>query len=244
MRGQLIVIAGPDQGRIFFLDEGQMLVIGRGVNTETRLTDPHVSRTHCQVRLAGCRLHLTDSGSSSGTLVNNRRVVEHDFGPGETFQIGGTCVRFQMESALEATTVVTAGPLAGGLSEGHYRHLKSHIEQGALVLTLVESQVLDDDLAEAVRLEMLAAVGPPVGRRVVVDFHAVKSVSSAIFRPLLGLQGRLHEHGGRLILCGVTAMVGQVLHMCELVEGPSVSSPCFVTEPDLTAALARAQRAD
>jgi anti-anti-sigma factor len=246
MRGQLLVIAGPDQGRTFFLDEGQTALVGRGLNTEARLTDPQVSRAHCQVRLAGGRLHLTDSGSSSGTLVNGRRVVEHDVGPGETFQVGGTCIRFELESVPEATTVVTSGrpPFTADLADVRYRHLKSHVEQGALVLTLVESQILDDDLAEAVRLEMLAAVAHAGVPRVVVDFHAVKSVSSAIFRPLISLQGRLREHGGRLVLCGLTVMVGQVLHMCGLIEGPGTSSPCFETEPDLAAALARVHRAE
>jgi hypothetical protein len=30
MRPQLIAISGPDQGRVFSLEEGQTLVIGRG----------------------------------------------------------------------------------------------------------------------------------------------------------------------------------------------------------------------
>lgn len=248
MRGQLLVIAGPDQGRTFLLEEGQTLVVGRGLNTETKLIDPQVSRVHCRVRLAGGRLHLSDSGSSTGTLANKRRVVEHDLEPGETFLIGATCIRFELEGALEATTLVMSArrpaPSDPDLGDVHYRHLKNQVEQGVLVLTLTENQVLDEDLAEALRLEMLAAVGHAGAQRVVVDFHAVKSVSSAIFRPLLSLQGRLKEHGGRLVLCGLTAMLEQVLRMCGMIEAPATSGPCFATETDLAAALARICRAD
>ncbi|MCI0637601.1 MAG: FHA domain-containing protein [Gemmataceae bacterium] len=49
MVGQLVVISGPDQGRVFSLAEAQTLNIGRGLNTDTKLRDAHVSRLHCQV---------------------------------------------------------------------------------------------------------------------------------------------------------------------------------------------------
>ena len=39
-RLQLVVIAGPDQGRSFTLAEGQAVVIGRGEKTGTKLKDP------------------------------------------------------------------------------------------------------------------------------------------------------------------------------------------------------------
>ncbi len=248
MRGQLIVVAGPDQGRTFPLEDGQTLVIGRGLNTETKLTDPHVSRVHCQVRLAGGRLHLTDAGSSAGTLVSNRRVVEHDLAPGDAFQIGATCLRFDVGGGEEATTLMVGGsgsrPVAAQFGEPSYRHLKAHTEQGALILELTEHQILDEELAESLRVEMLMAVIQAGVRRVVVDFEAVRSVSSAVFRPLLSLRGRLAEPGDRLILCGLSAMVEQVLRMSEMIGPPAASGPRFETEADRAAALARLGRAD
>src|SRR5436305_403820 len=99
MRAQLVVVAGPDQGRTFVLEERQLFVVGRGPNTQTMLKDPQVSRVHCQVRLTGGRLHVADAGSSTGTLVGDHRVVEHDLSPGESFQIGGTLMRFEVESS-------------------------------------------------------------------------------------------------------------------------------------------------
>jgi serine/threonine protein kinase len=110
MLGQLLVIAGPDQGRNFPLEEGQALVIGRGQNTETRLKDPQVSRTHCQVAVENGKAVLTDAGSSSGTYVNGKRVSRHELKPGDVVQIGGTQLRVQLEAQPEASTVVVGGP--------------------------------------------------------------------------------------------------------------------------------------
>jgi anti-anti-sigma regulatory factor len=237
-----MVVAGTDRGRTFPLEEGQTLVIGRGMNTETKLTDPRVSRVHCQVRLAGDRLHLTDAGSSTGTLVNNRRVVEEDIGPGDTFLIGSTRLRFDLGLGQEATTYVgvpaVAGP-AANLGEPFYRHLKAHTERDALVLALSEHQVLDEELAESLRVELLTAVANAGARRVVVDFRAVKTVSNAIFRPLISLSGKLGEPGDRLVLCGLNALVDQVFRMSGMIDPCKTSGPCFETAADQAAALAR-----
>lgn len=241
MRGQLLVIAGPDQGRIFSIQDGQAVLIGRGQSTETKLKDPQVSRVHCEVLLRSGRLHLTDSGSSTGTLVNQKRVVRHELSAGDVIQIGGTVLRFELEGIPDAATVVLSELPSGALPlsappEAIHRHLKSHVEQGVLVLALVENQILDDAVAEAVRLELLMALAQSRARKVVLDFHGVKSVSSAIFRPLLSLQGRLTEQGGHLVLCAMTGLVAQVFRMTGLIVGPSAP---FTAEDDVTAAVAR-----
>jgi serine/threonine protein kinase len=105
---QLLVVAGPDQGRVFPLTDGQNLVVGRGQTTETRLKDPQVSRTHCQVQVDGGKVLLTDSGSMAGTMVNGKRVVgKIELRPGDLIQVGGTQLRLQLEGSHEASTLVT-----------------------------------------------------------------------------------------------------------------------------------------
>ena len=243
MRGQLLVVAGPDQGRTFLLEEGQTLVVGRGQHTGTQMKDPQVSRVHCHARLAGGRLHLADAGSSMGTLVPGRRAAEHDLLPGESFQIGATHIRFQLESTPDASTVVTTGGpqglLAAYADEAHYHHLTSRVDRGVLVLTLTESQILDDDLAEAIRLEMLAAVARSGARKVVVDLHGVVSASEAIIRPAAGLHDRLREQGGRLILCALAGMPAEVLRMSGLAGAPGAA---IETQPDAVAAVTQLQQ--
>ncbi len=110
MRGQFVVIAGPDQGRVFSLAEGQTFVLGRGQNTDSRLKDPSVSRVHCQVLVDGGKIVLSDTSSSSGTSVNNKKVVERqELRPGDLISLGSTQLRFQLEGTPEASTVVTPG---------------------------------------------------------------------------------------------------------------------------------------
>jgi serine/threonine protein kinase len=106
MLGQLLVIAGPDQGRCFDLEEGQTLVLGRGEKTDTRLKDPQVSRTHCQVEVKGGKARVVDSGSRAGTVVNGKKVDRHSLKPGDVIQVGSTQLQFRPASTAEASTLV------------------------------------------------------------------------------------------------------------------------------------------
>lgn len=110
MLGQLIVIAGPDQGRVFPLQDGQTIIIGRGQNTETRLKDPAVSRTHCEVSGDNGKVLLKDAGSTAGTQVNGKKVSTIELKPGDVIAVGATQIRYQLEGSHEATTMVHAPP--------------------------------------------------------------------------------------------------------------------------------------
>lgn len=110
MQPKLVVISGPDRGRAFPLAEGQTLIVGRGESAATHLTDPHVSRTHCQVQAGDGRFHLTDLGGRSGTLVNGQPTTGCDLKPGDVIRIGGTELRFQREGSTDAATVVGPPP--------------------------------------------------------------------------------------------------------------------------------------
>ena len=110
MLGQLVVIAGPDQGRNFALPDDQTLVIGRGEKTETKLKDPQVSRVHCQIQVQGGKALLVDAGSTGGTLINGKRVKEHHLRLGDVIAIGSTQLQYQVESTPEASTVVVGSP--------------------------------------------------------------------------------------------------------------------------------------
>ena len=105
MKRELVVIAGPDAGRAFALQDGQTLVIGRGQASDTQINDPRMSRVHCQVSVDGGGTLLTDGGSSSGTLVDGANVTKHDLKPGEVFHVGDTQFRYQLESHPEASSL-------------------------------------------------------------------------------------------------------------------------------------------
>ena len=95
MAGNLLVVAGPDQGQVFPLEEGAKVVIGRGDTANFRVTDPAVSRAHCVIECSSGKAVLKDSGSKTGTRVNGRTITEHQLAPDEVLQVGTTKIRFQ-----------------------------------------------------------------------------------------------------------------------------------------------------
>ena len=105
MKRELQIVAGPDEGRTFSLEDGQTLIIGRGQASDTVINDPRISRVHCQVEVDGGTTRLMDKGSSSGTWVREQKVSNHELQPGEVFSIGDTQIRYRIESSTEATTM-------------------------------------------------------------------------------------------------------------------------------------------
>lgn len=100
---QLVVISGPDKGRVFPLVAGAPLVIGRGQTSTTKLLDPHSSRNHCEVRLEGGRAIVTDSASASGTFLNGQRVTTQELRAQDVIRVGETDLRFESSAANDAT---------------------------------------------------------------------------------------------------------------------------------------------
>src|SRR5262249_47371366 len=111
MARRLVVLTGPDQGRAFTLPEADTLLLGRSKATETRLTDPHVSRVHCEVDAHGGSVAVHDFDSAGGTFVNGQRVQRQELHPGDVVRIGETELRFE-DDAAEAATLppAPAGP--------------------------------------------------------------------------------------------------------------------------------------
>jgi serine/threonine protein kinase len=105
MAVHLLVIAGPDKGRAFPLGPGDPLLVGRSKATETRLTDPHVSRVHCQVEYDGEHVTVTDFESAAGTYVNGKRVNQQQLRPNDVIQVGTTQLKFVDDAHAEQDTV-------------------------------------------------------------------------------------------------------------------------------------------
>jgi serine/threonine protein kinase len=93
---QLLVIAGPDQGRAFTLQSGPDLMLGRGADTYYRLTDPRVSRNHCQVLRDGDQVTVVCNGGSGGTFVNGKAAKRHALKLGDVLQVGDSQLRLQV----------------------------------------------------------------------------------------------------------------------------------------------------
>jgi pSer/pThr/pTyr-binding forkhead associated (FHA) protein len=64
-------------------------VIGRSSSCQLVLADDTVSRRHAELRIEDGRWLLRDLGSSNGTWVNGRPVVEAEVRAGDTVHLGG-----------------------------------------------------------------------------------------------------------------------------------------------------------
>src|ERR1043166_9280531 len=101
MTKKLVVLAGPDEGRVFALGT-EVLLLGRSRATDTHLLDPHVSRVHCQVMAENGKHVLVDFESAGGTFVNGKQVSRHEPQNGDLVRIGTTHMQFIEEDGTAA----------------------------------------------------------------------------------------------------------------------------------------------
>jgi serine/threonine protein kinase len=95
----LVVIAGPDKGRVFPLEIDDWLLLGRSRAAEGKLNDLHVSKIHCKVECKADGVFVIDQESTGGTFVNGARVTEQLLHPGDVIRLGETQLRLQDATA-------------------------------------------------------------------------------------------------------------------------------------------------
>lgn len=110
MANKLVVLAGPDEGRVFPLGT-EVLLLGRSRATDTHLIDPHVSRVHCQVLPENGKHVVVDFDSAGGTFVNGKQVSRHELKAGDLVRIGTTHMQFVADGGAVAAA---AAPPAKG----------------------------------------------------------------------------------------------------------------------------------
>ena len=111
---ELVVIAGPDQGKTFVLNAGKGLMLGRSAQAQYQINDPRASRNHCELRLEGESIVVECNGGSGGTLVNGQKVASHALKPGDVVQVGDTRLRVQLgDLPLAVASAQAAGARPG-----------------------------------------------------------------------------------------------------------------------------------
>jgi len=108
MKAQLIVVYGKPRNSVKTLPLGDCL-IGRGDECQVRTNSPLVSRQHCLIHVTRERATLRDLGSTNGTLVNGKRLLnERELAQGDLVQIGPVVFEFHdgsVEAAVSTATV-------------------------------------------------------------------------------------------------------------------------------------------
>ncbi|MEJ7733735.1 MAG: sigma 54-interacting transcriptional regulator, partial [Polyangiaceae bacterium] len=105
---ELTVVDGPDRGRRVRLTQATSRV-GAAKGNALVLSDPTVSRLHCEIAVGPEGITLRDGGSTNGTFVDGRRIRDIDVGAGTLVGVGATTFRVD----------VGPEPAFVALSEGH-----------------------------------------------------------------------------------------------------------------------------
>ena len=87
----VVVLSGDRMGEMFPL-KGDRTTIGRGLQTDVRINDEGISRTHAVVEAEGGVYYLSDAGSTNGTFANGDKVDRHPLVEGDRIQIGASSV--------------------------------------------------------------------------------------------------------------------------------------------------------
>ena len=94
---KLEIISGPYLGKVFSIQSGQTLTIGRasGKNGIELPVYQNVSSIHCQIRVEEGKIGLKDLNSTNGTYIGEQRLAAHKetfVGDGMSFYLGDkTC---------------------------------------------------------------------------------------------------------------------------------------------------------
>ncbi len=119
---ELAVVDGPDRGRRIKLTEA-VTHVGTGESATLRLTDPTVSRLHCEVVVRPEGVRLTDHGSTNGTFLDGSRVRDVvDLRPGAIVCVGATTLR--IDRTAEGAVVELSDRTSFGDVKGTSREMR------------------------------------------------------------------------------------------------------------------------
>lgn len=93
--GWIVIMSGPQEGRDFRLVAGRNR-IGTDADMEVVLTDPYVSSHHATIVYNDEGVYqISDAGSTNGTKVNGKRVMQAIIVDNDSLQIGHVDLRFK-----------------------------------------------------------------------------------------------------------------------------------------------------
>lgn len=160
----LVVIEGPERGKLTQLSRG-ITTIGSGKVCTLRLSDPTVSRLHCEVELRPQTILVKDCGSTNGTILDGVKIHKAELGGGALLKVGESTLRLQLNdepTLLEVSSEDHFGPLIGGSLEMRriYAVLERAAPTDATVLIEGETGTGKDVVARAIHEASLRSRGP------------------------------------------------------------------------------------
>jgi len=172
---RVVVTAGPDKGKAVTAD-GQTVLIGTQQPAEMLLTDPKVSRLHCELAVTSGRVIIRDEGSLNGTTVDGVTIFKAELRDGQTIGVGDSKLRFELGQD-RATIAVSEQPRFGRLvgeslaMRAMFVVLERAAQTDATVLLEGEAGTGKEATAESIHDASARSGGPLI----VVDCSAIPS---------------------------------------------------------------------
>jgi adenylate cyclase len=132
----ITVLAGIEQGQSYKITR-PTTSIGRSSTCDIVLTDPLISRQHCQIILGMSGVHVKDLGSTNGTFINGAKISESPIRTQDIIAIGNTRLRF----AVEVSTDKSDSKLSN-INELAHKKLLTLYEVGNIVNSILELKTL------------------------------------------------------------------------------------------------------
>ncbi|MEW6716182.1 MAG: FHA domain-containing protein [Chloroflexota bacterium] len=95
MQQKAFFIINNDQ--IFYISQ-PITNIGRRLDNQLVIDNPHISRTHAQLKVMGDHYVLIDLKSTSGTFVNGQRIYTTELQPGDVITLADVTMVFGTET--------------------------------------------------------------------------------------------------------------------------------------------------
>ena len=114
----------------------------------------------------------------------------------------------------------------------------SNLQCPVVVLTITQGHILGDEVADALRDQLLAVAVQSQAKNVVLDFGRVTFLSSSGFRPLLSLHRLLRQQEGKLLLCCLSPEVHEIFAVTRLISTKGFTRAPFEVYPDVSSAVA------
>lgn len=104
--GWLRIVTPGFEPAAFELPEG-VTTLGRRADNPLCLAHDTVSGRHCDLAEADGLLTILDHGSTNGTFIQGERIEQGTVAAGETFQLGGVELCYELEAPAEVSAPAT-----------------------------------------------------------------------------------------------------------------------------------------
>jgi DNA-binding NtrC family response regulator len=161
---RLRVVNGPDAGMVFE-SAGERVLVGTHESNDLVLTDPAVSRFHCEIVAGQERIRLRDVDSRNGTLLDGVSVMDAFLRHGSRLMLGRTEVLVETGAvpiSIPMSKHTAFGRMVGGsrAMRAVFATLERAATSSSTVLLLGETGTGKDIAAEMVHTSGSRSQGP------------------------------------------------------------------------------------